>query len=61
MFNSFKLHPKHFSKGGKNFLAPPIYGHAYLGANFAPVPALYLPEKAISAISVKRSLRKGKR
>jgi len=38
MSNSFKLHPKHFSKRAKNFPAPPIYVHAYLGSNCAPVP-----------------------
>jgi len=58
MCNSFKLRPKHFSKGAKNFPAPPIYGHAYLGANCAPVPTPSSPDKAIS---VKSPLHKGKR
>jgi len=49
MSNSFKLRPKHFSKGAKNFPAPPIYGHAYLGANCALVPKPSSPDTAISA------------
>jgi len=61
MSNNFKLRPKYFSKGAKNFPAPPIYGHAYLEANCAPVPTTSSPDKAISAISVISLLRKGKR
>jgi len=61
MSNSFKLRPKHFSKIANNFPALPIYGHTYLGANCAPAPAPSSPDKAISAISVKRLLHKGKR
>jgi len=61
MSNSFKLRSKHFSMGANNFLALPIYGHAYLGANFAPVSAPSSPGKIISAISAKRPLHKGKR
>jgi len=61
MSNSFKLRPKHFSKGAKNFPALPIYGHAYLGANCAPVPTPSSLDKAISAILGKSPLHKGKR
>jgi len=61
MSNSFKRRPKHFWKGEWNFPAPPIYGHAYLGTNCAPVPAPSSPDKAISAISVKSPLHTGKR
>jgi len=46
--------------GVKKFPAPPIYGHA-LGANCAPVLTPSSPDKAISAISVKSPLHKGKR
>jgi len=58
MSNSFKLRPKHFYKGAKKFPAPPIYGHAHLGANCAPIPTPSSPDKAISA---KSPLHKGKR
>jgi len=61
MCNSFKLRPKHLFKGAENFPALPIYGHAYLGASFAPVPTPSSPDKAISAISVKSPLHNGKR
>jgi len=57
MSNSFKLHPKHYSKGAKNFPAPPIYGHA-LRANCAPVSTPSSPDKPISVISVKSPQRK---
>jgi len=50
-----------FPSGAKIFPAPPIYGHAYLGANCAPVPTPSSPDKAISAISAKSPLHKGKR
>jgi len=43
MCNSFKLRPKHLFKGAENFPALPIYGHAYLGTNCAPV--LHLPRQ----------------
>jgi len=49
-----------FPKGAKKFLAPSIYGHAYLGDNCAPAPTPSSPDKAISAISVKSPLHKGK-
>jgi len=39
---------------------PPIFGHVYLGVNCAPVPTLYSPDKAISAISVKMSFAQRK-
>jgi len=32
-------------------MRPPIYWHAYLGANFSPVLTRSSPDKAISAIS----------
>jgi len=50
-----------FPRGVKKFPAPPMYGHAYLVANCAPIPTPSSPEKAISAISVKSPLHKGKR
>jgi len=59
--NSFKVRPKHFSKRGKNFSCTPIYEHAYLGANCAPVATPSAPKKAISVISLKSPLHKGKR
>jgi len=61
MSYSFKRRPKHFSKRSKIFPAPPIYRHAYLGANCAPVPTTSSPDKAISVISLKSPLHKGKR
>jgi len=63
MSNSFKLGyiQNIFPRGAKKFPAPPIYGHADLGANCAPVPTPSSPDKAISAISVKSPLHKGKR
>jgi len=48
-----------FQRGAKIFPAPPIYGHAYLGANCVPVPTPSSPDKAISVISVKSPLHKG--
>ena len=50
-----------FPSGAKNFPVPLIYGHAYLGSNYAQVPTPSSPDKAISVISVKRPLHKGKR
>jgi len=49
-----------FPRGAKIFPAPPIYGHASVGANCAPVPTSSSPDKAISAISFKGPLHKGK-
>jgi len=59
--NYFQYVQNIFPKGAKNFPDPPIYGHAYLGANCAPLPIHSSPDNAISAISVKSPLHKGKR
>jgi len=61
MSNSFKPRSKHFSKPGKKFSCAPIYGHAYLGANCAPVSTPSSPDKAISVTSLKSPLHKGNR
>jgi len=53
MSNSFKLRPKHFSKGSKKFSCALLYGRAYLGANCAPVPTPSSPDKAIQPSQVK--------
>jgi len=45
--NGLKLRPKHFSKGGEKFSFALLYGHAYLGANCAPVPTPSSPDKTI--------------
>jgi len=69
--NFFKLCPivlnyvqNVFPRGQKIFLRPLnilFYEHAHLGANYASVPTPSSPDKAVSAISVKSTLHKGKR
>jgi len=50
-----------FPGGQEIFVHPLFTGVLIWGANCAPVPAPSSPDKAISAISVKRPLHKGKR
>jgi len=52
---------KTFFQGGRKIFLRPLFTGCLFGANCAPVPTLSSPDKAISAISVKSLLHKGKR
>jgi len=46
MSYSFKLHPKHFSEGAKNFPAPPYLRACLLGGKLLPSPYTFLARQS---------------
>jgi len=46
MSNSFKLHPKHFSKGGKKSSCAPYLRACLLGGQLCPSPYTFLARQS---------------
>jgi len=46
MSNSFKLRPKHFSKGEENFSCPPDLQACLLGGQLCPSPYTFLARQS---------------
>jgi len=46
MSNSFKLHPKHFSKGDKKFSSAPYLLACLLGGQLCPSPYTFLARQS---------------
>jgi len=61
MSNSFKLHPKNFSKGGENFSCAPSLRACLLGDQLRPSPYTFLARQSHFSHLSQKSFAKGKR